>query len=129
MDVYPLAAAAVAVYIVAERAQSTGRTSLLQLTQSVLCVTAAVDSARCCPAIIWLELFAAVVHLAIAMALYELHRISDCRRCLNEAYRCECGKDKDPLPPGALAQLVAQIESQWSSRIERLVSSRIEREK
>jgi hypothetical protein len=119
MDVYPLAAAAVAGYIVAERAQSTARTSQMQLVQSVLCVTAAVDSARCCTALIWLELFAAVIHLAIAMALYELHRISDCRRCMNEAYRCECGQQKDPLPPGALAHLVAQIESQWSSRIER----------
>ena len=58
------------------------------------------------------------------MALYELQRISDCRRCMNEAHRCECGKDKDHLPPGAIAHLVALIESQWAKKRERSTNER-----
>jgi len=115
VDVYPLAAAALAGYIVLERAQSTARTSPLQLAQSVLCLVAAVDSAKCsdCAALIWFELCSAVVHLAAAMALFEILRIGDCRNCMQEAYRCECGAHKDPVPPGALAHLVGLIEARW----------------
>jgi hypothetical protein len=124
-DYYPLAAAAIAGYIVAERAQSKARTSAIQLVQATLCVTAAVDSARCCTALIWFELFAAVIHLAIAMAIYELQRVSDCRRCMNEAHRCECGTRKDAVPPGALVHLAGLIETHWIPKNER----EIEREK
>jgi hypothetical protein len=37
--------------------------------------------------------------------LYELMHLGDCRACLQEAHACECGRDKDPLPPGALHAL------------------------
>lgn len=81
--------------------------------QVVAAVVVAVDAAHCCSTIAWVAMLAVVAHLAAATIFYEFHRCADCRRCMNEWYKCECGSQKDPVPQGSLAYLVDLIESRW----------------
>ena len=76
-------------------------------------VVVAVDAAHCCSTIAWVAMLAVVAHLAAATIFYELHRCADCRRCMNEWYRCKCGRFKDPVPQGSLAHLTDLIEARW----------------
>ena len=115
VDPYIVAATCMGLYTVLLQAQSVKRHHYAQLLQSMLCLTSVCVSASCtsCAAMHWVLLLATIVHLGTAFAMIEVMRIGDCRRCLNEAHRCECGSKKDPIPPGALATLVNAIEARW----------------
>lgn len=85
----------------------------LHFLQTVLAVAVAADGAHCCSTIAWFAMLAAVAHLGTAAIAYEFYRCADCRRCMNEWYRCECGKFKDPVRQGSLAHLADLIEARW----------------
>lgn len=85
----------------------------VHFAQAIVAVAVAVDSAHCCSTIAWLAMLAVVAQLGAATISYEYHRCADCRRCMCEWYRCECGKFKDPVPQGSLAHLADLIEAQW----------------
>jgi len=106
--------AATAVYAAMDWRQNfTGPTEQLQLAQAVAAVVAA---AAALPAagFVWLAFIAAMVHVASALLLMELRSLGDCRRCCNEAARCDCGKHKVPLPAGSLAHLARVVQGRWA---------------
>ena len=110
-----VSAGCMALNVIVQLGQSNEKTHHLQLLQAVLCVLAVAFSAHCytCAAMHWLVMLAFVVHLGTALAIVEMLRLGDCRRCMNEAHKCECGSLKDPVPPGSLAYLVGAIEARW----------------
>ena len=114
---YDVAAGAAVAYVLLQGVKQCmrGEAPCVHMVQATLGVVAAVDSARCneCAPLIWITLLAAVIHFGIGIALFEMMRIGDCRRCLNEAYECECGSQKDALPPGTLAELVQLVGDRW----------------
>ena len=111
IDCYPVAGACAVAYVLLQCVAG----APAHIAQAVLCVVAAADSAACagCTHLIWMTLLAAIVHFGIAMAIYEMQRIGDCRTCLNEAHACSCGKRKRALPPGTLSHLVSCVEAHW----------------
>lgn len=81
--------------------------------QAVLAVAVTADGAHCCSTIAWFAMLAVVAQLGAAAFAYEFYRCADCRRCMNEWYKCKCGKFKDPVTQGSLAHLVDLIEVRW----------------
>ena len=63
----------------------------------------------------WVGFIVSVLHVTQAMLIMELDRLGDCQRCLQEAPLCSCGRDKLPLPAGALHDAAAIIQASWRS--------------
>ena len=87
-----------------------------QFLQCALCISVPCLTTSCydCAALHWLILLAATVHLGLGLALVELHKYGDCRRCFNEFHKCKCGRDKKPIEAGSLSRLVDVIEQHWT---------------
>ena len=98
---------ACALYFVLHMVQRTHTVAGLQVLQGTLGIALAIVGAShpSSALALWFAMAAAIAHLFFAVVLYELMRLGDCRACLQEAHACECGRDKDPLPPGALHAL------------------------
>ena len=103
------------VYACADVMQWRDAKQRFQITQVLCCITIAIERQE--TFVIWILLFAAVVHATIAAVLIDLHRVGDCRRCCNEARACTCGKEKDPLPPGTLKKLATLVERHYLNHV------------
>lgn len=105
------ALAAGIVYVLSDMIQSRDLNPKQQMIQVACCI--AIATKRHEPIILWLVLFAAVVHIMYSTILVDLRHAGDCRRCCNEAHGCTCGSSKDPLPPGTLQTLAILVEKHW----------------
>lgn len=110
-----VSAACIGSNAVLQQAQSKKHIYQLQFLQCLLCVVAVSASAGCstCAPLHWLLLIACIIHLGTGIALRELLAVGDCRRCMSEVHKCQCGALRDPVPPGSLAYLVSSIEANW----------------
>jgi hypothetical protein len=104
---HPYGAGACFAYMLVECSRM--RPIAMQFVQGSLCIVVALDAPAAAVAV-WLALFGAITHMAVAFVFCEAARLGDCRRCMNQANACGCGAKKDPLPPGSLHTLVALIE-------------------
>lgn len=112
---FPVSAWSMVAYVLLVLLQLEHKTYSKQFAQCILCIAATCASASCsnCAVLHWFIMVASILHLGTGLALVELHRIGDCRQCMNEAHKCQCGRSKDPVPPGALMTLVECIEHNW----------------
>ena len=112
IDYRPLCVAATVSYMAVHATKALGDTAGLQLVQATMCLVIALNAADCtrCAVAIWLALCATILHIGMAITLYELARLGDCARCWNEAHMCGCGRQKQPVKPGSLRTLVELIE-------------------
>jgi len=115
VDYRPLCVAATVGYMAVHASSLLSDTAGLQLVQATMCLVIALNAADCtrCAVAIWLALCATILHIGVAIMLYELARLGDCARCWSEAHMCECGRQKQPVKPGSLRTLVELIEVRY----------------
>ena len=109
-------ALAAAAYIALHTVQRRTYISGLQLLQASLClyISLAASMCRSCSIVIWFCLLAAILHIGVGISIYEIARLGDCRRCMNEAHRCTCGRQKDPVQQGSLRTLAMLVEAKYT---------------
>lgn len=107
------------IYLALHMAQRASSIAGMQVMQGTLCITVAIFAASHPGYVlaIWLSTAAAIAHAFFAVVIFEVMRLGDCRACLQEAHACKCGRDKDPIPPGALHAL--QISLARKFRLQR----------
>ena len=94
-------------YFALYMSQRKGAAAGMQVVQGTICVAVTIIAASHPDSVlaIWFTMAAAVVHMFVAVVLYEIKRLGDCRACLQQADACDCGRNKDPIPPGSLYTL------------------------
>lgn len=90
-------------------------TAALHIVLSVICAAFAAASGRAAFAV-WSAFIACVMHVMHAMLIVELDRLGDCRKCLQDAHHCNCGRTKEPLPAGTLDDAACTIQERWRRR-------------